>query len=238
MASAGKSSTKIAPALGFEPNPDKALTQSPHESRTKLSLDQLSRSKSGVKIDQREPTRSVRKIPINAFDDGPETNQHKLRAQYYDYITMGRFQIDSITTTAKICLWVLLPCLKILSILTAAVFWIAAPFYLISLVNWQIPWKSIYFVYTCIVGFPLDDQVWRFLFPAAGSNSSYHLRVSIHTSLYYSSPAIGSTTLPILIDSPMALFFLMTLMFISHHLLCFTHDCLTKFVPTMRATGR
>lgn len=238
MTSATKSSGKIEPPF-FDAGPDllKTPTQTPQASQTKPSLDQLSHSKSRCKIDQGEPVRSMRKMPISDFPDASEVKQPKPHARYYNYITMGRFQIDSTIIRARICLWVLFPCIKILSILTAAVFWIAAPFYLISLVDWQISWKSIYFAYKYIGGLPLADHVRRILFSNVGSNISYHLRVAIHTSLYYRSPAICSTTLPILIDSPAALFFVMTFMFISHHLLCFAHDCLTKFVPTIRATG-
>lgn len=220
--------------LSLEPDLFKTPAQTPQGSRTKNSLDQILPDKSGCKIEQ-EPIRSIRKTPINTFDHALEIRQPTLRTRYYDYITMGRFQIDSTITRARICLLVLFSCLKILSILTAAGFWIAAPLYLISLVDWQIPWKFIYFTDRYIRGLPLTDHVWRFLFPNGGS--SYHLRVEIHTSLYSHSPAIFSTILPILIDNPVFLFFLMTFMFISHHLLCFAHDCLTKFTSTIRATG-
>lgn len=233
MTSATKSSGKIEPPF-FDAGPDllKTPTQTPQASQTKPSLDQLSHSKSGRKTGQGEPVRSMRKMPISDFNDAREITQHEPHVQRYDYITMGSFHIDSTITRARICLRVLLFCIKIFSILTAAVFWITAPFYLASLVNWQLPWKLIYLTYAYFGGRPLAGHTLKILFPDVGSGG-YHLRVAIHPSLYHQSPAMWSMTLPILIDHSMALFFLVAFMFIGHHLLCFAHGCLTKFGRTI-----
>lgn len=210
--------------------------QTPEASQRKQILDQLSRSKSKCKTGQEEPARSMTRIPMNAFNDTPEINQHEADIRRYDYIAMGSFHIDSTTPRAQICLKVLLFGIRVFSVLTAAVFWMIAPFYLISLVNWQLPWKLIYLTYTYFGGRPMAGPILKILFPNVGS-SGYHLRVAVHSSLYYRSPAMYSMTLPILIDCPMALFFVMAFMFIGHYLLCFTHDCLTKFGRTIRTKG-
>ena len=244
MASATKSAAKskalqlkIEPTFsGTKPNLMISPAQTPQVSQSKQILDQLSRSKSGYKIGQEEPVRSMRTIPMNAFNDTPEIKQHEPHVRRYDYITMGSFHIDSTITRARICLRVLLFCIRVFSILTAAVFWVIAPFYLIGLVNWQLPWKLIYLTYTYFGGRPLAGHISKILFPDVGSGG-YHLRVAIHPSLYYQSPAMCSMTVPILIDHSMALFFLMAFMFIGHHLLCFAHDCLTKFGRTIRTKG-
>jgi hypothetical protein len=244
MASAIKSAAKteefqvkIEPTFsGVKPSLIITPAQTPQVSPSKPSLDQLSRSKSGRKIGQEESVRNMRIIPINAFNDTPEIKQHEPHVQCYDCITMGIFHIGSTITRVRICLRVLLFCIKIFSILTAAVFWITAPFYLISLVNWQLPWKLIYLTSTYFGGRPVADHILKILFPDVGSGG-YHLRLAIHASLYSQSPAIYSMTLPILIDRSMALFFLLAFMFIGHHLLCFAHDCLTKFGRTIRTKG-
>lgn len=242
MASATKSAAKNqAFQLNTEPTftditPNLMITpaQTPEASQRKQILDQLSRSKS--KIGQEELARSMRKTPMNAFDDTPEIKQHETHVNRCDYIAMGSFHIDPTTPRAQICLKVLLFGIRVFSILTAAVFWMIAPCYLISLVNWQLPWKLIYLTYTYFSGRPLAGPILKIMFPNVGS-SGYHLRVALHSSLYYRSPAMYSMTLPILIDCPMALFFLMAFMFIGHYLLCFTHDCLTRFGRTIRTKG-
>lgn len=243
MASATKSATKNGPfQLNTEPNfTGTALNlmitpaQTPEPSQRKEILDQLSRSKSKCKSGQEEPARSMRKTPMNAFNDTLEIQQHESHVHRYDHIAMGSFRINSTIPRVQICLKVLLFCIRVLSTLTAAAFWVIAPCYLISLVNWQLPWKLIYLTYTYFGGRPLDGHTLKFLFPEVANG--YHLRVAMHSSLYSQSPALYSMTLPILVDCPMALFFLMAFMFIGHYLLYFAHDCLTKFGRMIRTKG-
>ena len=188
-------------------------------------------NKSGVKSAQRqEPTRSAQ-IPIQPFFDTPP----RAESQAFNFITLGRFQTGSTITRIRICKWVVLLTIKILSILTATVFWLAAPIYLKTLLNWKAPGNIFYeLTLRYLSGSPSTTSIWKHIFPGTDCSNSHHLRLAVHSSSYLHSPIIYSTSIPLLLDNPMVWLFVMVSMFNSHHLLCFAHDCLSRVSPTIR----
>lgn len=221
MSSALKSSSKL----------HQDLLQSPTDSVSKQDHTLLSQNKSGVKSEQRqEPTRS-KQVPLQPFVGIPPRAQ----SQAFNFITLGRFQIDSTITRARICTFVLLLTIKMLSILTATVFWLAAPIYLKTLLNWEAPGKILYeLTLRYLSGSPSTTSIWRHIFPGTDYSNSPHLRLTVHRSSYPHSPIIYSTSIPIFLDNPMVWIFVMVFMFTSHHLLCFAHECLSKVRPSIR----
>jgi hypothetical protein len=209
--------------------------RSPPDSLSKQDFALLSQNKSGVKGEQRQEPTSSEKVPVQPFVDVPPRAQ----SQAFNFITLGRFQIDSTVTRVRISKWVLLLTIKILSILTATVFWLATLICLKALLNWQSPWKIIYeFTLRYLSGSPRTAHIWRHIFPGTDCSNSHHLRLTVHTSSYLHSPIIYSTSIPLLLDNPMVWLLVIAFMFTSHHLLCFAHDCLSKVSPTIRAANQ
>jgi hypothetical protein len=142
-----------------------------------------------------------------------------------NYITLGLFRIDP--TIPRISL--LISAIRRLSTLTGISFWLAAANCFRILGCWGTPWRIIYeFVVGRLSNTPLLTIIWRCLFPGAGYADGHHLRLSVHTSGFTHSPAIYSASIPLYLSGIMAWLSFAALMFISHHLLCFFHDCLTQ----------
>lgn len=146
----------------------------------------------------------------------------------FNFITMGRIQLDSTIIRAWISKLVLLLTIKILSMLTAALFWLALPFYVHSLYSWQAPLNIFYDLTSRYSSGSVSDIIWRHLVPATDFSSGYQLKLVVHQTSYLQSKTFYSTSIPLFLENPIAWFFLLTLMFISHHLLCFAHDSLTR----------
>lgn len=207
------------------------LLRSPPDSVSKQDYTLLSQTKSGVKSEQRQESTRSKQVPLQPFVDIPPRTQ----SQAFNFITMGMFQIDSTITRVRICKYVLLLNIKILSILTATVFWLAAPIYLKTLLNWQAPGNILYeLVLRYLSGSPSTTSIWRHLFPGTDYSNSHHLRLAVHRSNQLHSPIIYSTSISLLLDNPMVWLFVMVFMFTSHCLLCFANDFLSKVSPTIR----
>jgi hypothetical protein len=221
----------MSSGLKASPKPPQNLLQTPPDSLSKREFTVLLQNNSGFKSEQRQEPTSSRKVPVQPFVDVPPTAQ----SQTFNFITMRRFQIDSTITRVRICKWVLLLTIKILSILTATVFWLAAPIFLKTLFSWEAPIKIFYeLILRCISGSRSTTPIWRHIFPGTDYRNSYHLRLTIQPSSYLHSPIIYSASTPLLLDNPMVWLFVMAFMFTNHHLLCFAHDCLSKVSPTIR----
>ena len=159
----------------------------------------------------------------------------RAQSPVFNFITMGRFQLESTIARAWICKLILLLTIKILSIQTAAVFWLAALICLKTLLNWQAPANVLYeLTYQYTSGSRSTTPIWSHIFPATDYINSRNLRLAVHRSSYLNSPIIYSTSIPLIIDNPVVWIFVMVLMFVSHHLLCFAHDCLSKVSPTIQ----
>lgn len=207
------------------------LLRSPPDSFSKQDDTLLSQNKSGVKSGQREePTRS-QQVPVQPFVDTPPRAQ----SQTFNFITMRKFQIESTITRARICKSVLLLTAKMLSMVTAAVFWLSVLICLKTLLNWQAPWRILYeLIVRWFSASTSTTSIWRLIFIGTNYSDSYYLRLTVHRSSYLHSPSIYSISTPLLLENPMVWFSVMLLMFISHHLSCLAHDCLNKISPTIR----
>jgi hypothetical protein len=205
--------------------------RSPPESLSKQDCDRLSQNKSGVKSTQREEPSSCKQVPLQPCVVIPS----RARSQAFNFITLGRFQVDSTITRLRICKLILLLTIKILSIQTAAVFWLASLICLKTLLNWQAPANILYeLTYQYTLGSRSTTPIWSHIFPATDYINSRNLRLTVHRSSYLNSPIIYSTSIPLIIDDPIVWIFVMVFMFVSHHLLCFAHDCLSKVSPTIQ----
>jgi hypothetical protein len=211
------------------------LQRTPPRSGVKQDNTLLSKSKPDLNSESRpelpRPELSSRKQePAQLLVEIPP----KAQSQAFNFITMGRFQIGSSITRVRICKLLLLLTIKILSILTATVFWLSAPIYLKTLLNWQAPGKIFYeLTLRYLSGSPPTTPIWRHIFPGTDCSNSHHLRLAVHSSSYLHSPIIYSTSIPLLLDNPIVWLFVMVFMFSSHHLLCFAYDCLSKVSPTI-----
>lgn len=215
-------------------NPHPDLLRTPPGSFSKQDIPVLSLNKSPVKSERRQEPPSSTKVPIQPFTDVPPRAQSRAA----NFITLGRFHIDSTITRLRICRWVLLLTIKMLSILTATVFWLATPIFLKNLLNWQAPGKIIYeLTLRYLSNMPPTTPIWKNIFPGTDYSNSPHLRLTVHASSYQHSPIIYTTSIPLILDNPMIWLVLLVSMFIGHHLLCFTHDCLSKVSPTIRAAN-
>jgi hypothetical protein len=211
------------------------LQRTPQRSGAKQDNIMLSQSKPNPNSEPRSelprPELSMRRQePAQpAFEIPP-----RAQTPAFNFITMGRFQLDSTITRAWICNRVLLLTIKILSMLTAAVFWLAFPFYIKTLLSWKAPLNIFYDIidsYTS--GLPSTTPIWRRLFPAT-DYTGHQLRLIVHQSSYLHSQTFYSASIPLILDNPLVWLFVMTLMFASHHLLCFAHDCVSKVSSTIR----
>lgn len=201
------------------------LQLTPRRSLSKQDLAQNSQSKSGVRSEPEQQPTSSKKIPIQPFFGVPPRAQ----TQIPNYITLGMFRIDPTIAKVSICKWVVLFTIKILSILTAILFWLATTICFKTLLSWKAPGQILYeLTIRHLSGSSTTATIWRHLFPDTDYINSHHLRLAVHTSSYKHSPIIYSTSIPLLLDNPMVWLSLMVFMFISHHLLCFSHDCLSS----------
>jgi hypothetical protein len=207
------------------PNP----LQTPQQSFSKQDSALPSQHKSGMKTPQRQESISRAKVSIKSFLNIPPREP----SYAFNFITMGRFQIDSTITRVRVFTWLLLLSIKIVSLLTATAFWLATIIFIKNLSEWDGPLKILYFTLRYLGGSPPVDNLLRHIFFGTGYLSGPHLRLAVHTSNYINSPAIYSTSIPILHSNPFVWLFIMTFMFISHYLTCFAHDCLSKVSPTI-----
>lgn len=146
----------------------------------------------------------------------------------FNFITMGIIQLDSTTTRAWISKWILLLTIKMLSMLTAALFWLALPIYAYSLYRWQAPLNIFYDLTSRYSSGSVSTIIWRHIFPATEFSSGHQLKLVVHQTSYLQSQTFYSTSIPLFLENPIAWLFLMTFMFTSHHLLCFAYDSLDK----------
>lgn len=206
------------------------LIQTPSGSVSKRDI-LLSQSKSGVKSERRQEPSTRAQEPVQPFIDIPPRDQR----QAFNFITLGRFQINSTITRIRICKFILLLNIKMLAILTATVFWLATAIYLKTLLNWEGP---RHFFYELALRYfsdaPQTTSIWRHIFPGTNYGNSHHLRLTVHRSSNLQSTVIYSTLIPLLIDNPMVWLFVMVCMFINHYLLCVATDFLSKVHPTIR----
>lgn len=194
----------------------------------------FSQNKSVAKSEQRQESTRNKQVPLPPFVDIPPRSQ----SPPFSFIMLRRFQLDSTITRAWICKFILLLTIKILSILTAIVFWLTVPIYLKTLLSWQAPRKILYeLTLRYFSDSPSTSSIWRHIFPGSDFSNSYHLRLTVHSTGYIHSPTLYSTAMTIIIDNPLIWLFVMVFMFISHHLLCFAHDCLSKVSPTIRSAN-
>lgn len=199
--------------------------QTPRRSSSKQDLPQNSQNKPGVKTEPGQPTASNRKAPEQPVFGALPRNQSRAP----NYITMGMFHIGPTTAKVSIFKAMLLFTTKVLSVLTAFFFWLATAICFKTSICWKAPAQLLYeLVIRYLSGAPITDTIWRHLFPGTDYSNSHHLRLAVHTSNYTHSPAIYSTSIPLLLDNPVVWLSLMAFMFISHHLLCFSHDCLSN----------
>ena len=207
-----------------------SLLRSPYQSLTKQGSVMPSQNKSAVKTPKKQESVRNIKVPIQQFDDTPPTDE----INSLNFITMGRFEMDSTSTQVRVFTWLLLLNIKIVSLVTAAAFWLATIAFFKSLTEWHGPLKALYFALKYLSGFQTVDGLWRHILLGSEYLSGPHLRLAVHTSNYVHSPAIYSTSIPIIHNHPFVWLFVMTLMFISHYFTCFAHDCLSKLSPTIR----
>lgn len=142
-----------------------------------------------------------------------------------NYITLGLFRIDP--TIPRISL--LISTIRRLSALTGISFWLAAANCFRILASRGTQWRILYEIVAGVLSnTPILTTILRCLFPGAGYAGGHEVRLSVHASGFIHAPAIYSTTISLYPSSIMAWLSLTALMFISHHLLCFFHDCLTQ----------
>ena len=225
MTSRAKSSVKHDSDLDKVTN--LTLLQTPYQSLTKQGSVQHSQNRSGMKTPKKQESVSNVKVSIQPFVDTPPTDQSRA----LNFITMGRFQIDSTINKVRVFTWLLLFNVKVFSLLTATVFWLATIIFIKKLSEWNGLWEAVCFALRYLVGSQTLNDLWRHIFLGNEYHSGPHLRLAVHTSNYIHSPAIYSTSIPILYNNPFVWLFVMTLMFISHYFTCFAHDCLSKIQP-------
>jgi hypothetical protein len=167
---------------------------------------------------------------LQPFIDAPPRAQ----IQAFNFITLGRFQIDS-TITRRICKVLLLLTIKMLSMLTATVFWICTPVCLKTLLNWKAPGNILYELPRYLSGSPSATSIWRHIFPGTEYANSHHLRLAIHGSSHPHSPIIYSTSITLILENPVVWLSVLLFMFTSQHLLCFAHDSISKVNPAIRS---
>ena len=206
------------------------LLRTPQRSFSKQGSALHSQHKSGVKIPQRQESISKTRVSIEPFIEIPPTDQSRA----FNFITMGRFQIDSTITGVRVFTWLLLFTIKIVSILTATAFWLATIIFIKTLSEWNGPLELLYFTFRYLKGAPPVDNLWMHIFLGTEYLSGPQLRLAVHSSNYVYAPAIYSTSIPIIYDNPFVWLFVMTFMFISHYFACFAHDCLSKLSSTIR----
>jgi hypothetical protein len=209
---------KLNQAAEYPTDPD--LTQSPQVSLFKREPAQFSPHMSGVKSPlKQEP--SNRKV-IRSFPDVSPRDQRRA----FNYITMGRFWINPTTIRSRVFTWLLLLSIKMVSILTAAVFWLATVSLIISMFAWggQV-WILCYALK--YIGGPPADTLWRHICLGT-TNRGPHLRLAVHASNYVNSQVICSISIQILQDHSFFWLFAMAFMFISHWFACFAHDCVSS----------
>jgi hypothetical protein len=211
MASRTNSASPQIPQTPLRRAPTQEITLDPRSvSRARTEQGQQPSLNSGIRTPPPPPLLTV---------------PHRTQNRAPNYITLGMFRIDP--TNARISL--LLSVIKKLSILTSTFFWIVFANCFTTLLFWGVPWRVLYELITgCFSGTLTTTTIWRCLFPGTDNTNSHHLRLAIHTSSYTHSPVVYSTSIPLNLGSTMTWFSLMTFLFISNHLLCFFHDCLTQ----------
>lgn len=222
MTSRTNSSMKLQQESEQVKYPTPPLT--PQQSFSKQGSALPSQRKSAMKSPQRQDSVSRAQVPIQPF---PEIRP-RAQSLAFNFITMGRFQIDSTITRARVFIWLLLLSTKMVSILTATAFWLATIIAIKNLLDWNGPLKILYFTVRYLGGSPPVKDLWSHIFLGTEYLSGPHLRLAVHNSDYIHSSAIYSTSIPILYDNPFVWLFVMALMFISHYFTCFAHDCLAK----------
>lgn len=224
MSSRLNSSVKLTQYPEYQPAPESLET--PHNSLCKQDPRFLSLRKSGVKSPQRQESISRAVVPIRQFDDIPPRDQSRA----FNFITMGRFNIGSTIIRVRVFTWLLLLTIKVVSILTAAAFWLATALLITNL-------SGIYGTSTVLCSAlrylegPQIDIIWRQICLNTGYLRVPHLRLTVYASNSLRSPLIYSTSMSIPHEDPLLWFYVMVLMFICHFLTCFAHDCLSKLKP-------
>lgn len=191
----------------------------------------LSRSKSGAKSEQKQELISRnRQASIQAFVDTPPRTQ----GHAFSFITFRQFEVDYTTTRLEIFTSVLLLTIGVLSIVTAAIFWITVIISLMALFTWRTPGQMLYdLIIRWLSDSPVNSPIWQQLYLGSGSDG-LHLRLAVHFSSYLNSPVIYSIMNPVVSNNPWAWLFVIVFMFTSHYLLCFAYGCLSKLSLRLR----
>ena len=197
-------------------------------------LSQNKQNKSGLKNEQTPELTRTKEVPLQPVAAIPPTAQ-PAQPRTFNFITMGRLQLDSTVTRLRICKFILLLIIKALSIPTAFAFWLSVPFCLTTLLTWKAPVNFFYeLTLRYLSGSSSTTPIWRQSFPDTDCSNSHHLRLSVHRSSYLHSSIICSTSVPLLVHNHMVWLSVMIFMFLSHHFLCFAHDCLSRVNSTIR----
>ena len=218
-----------------EPEQDLDLNppQTPRHSYPKPGSAVISHNKSGAKSPRIQESMSRTKVPIETFHDVPP-KVHDL----HRYVSPGKtFQIDPTITRVRIFRWLLLWSIKVASIVTAIVFWLATILFIKLLVTWETPYRAFAVLLSHLKGLPLPANIWRYIFLGSGYVNGPHLRVAVHASSYLHSATHYSASIPILLGDPLVWLFVMFIMVTSHSFLQFAHDCLSKLSPSTRAAN-
>lgn len=224
MSSRATSSMKLHQTTEY---PD--LLQSPQLSHVKPEPTQFSPYASVVKSPLKQEPISNRKVlqPSPGVSPGDQRRA-------FNYITMGRLWINPTTTRSPVFTWLLLLSIKIVSILTAAVFWLATVILISSMFAWGGQVWILCFALKYLGG-PPANTLWRHICLGT-TNRGPHLRLAVHASNYVHSQVICSISIQILHDQLFFWLSVMAFMFISHYFTCFAHDCLIKLTPNVNTT--
>lgn len=218
MSSRSTSNMNMHKATEYPPEPN--LLQSPQLSTCKKEHARPSPYVSGVKGPITPELISNRKAPPLSPDASPRDQRRA-----FNYITMGRFQIYPTTTRVRVFTWLLLLSIEVVSILTAAAFWLATMIFISSMFDWNAPLGILCFALKYLE-VPPFDTLWKHI--CLGPHRGPHLRLAVHASNYVNSPVICSTSIKILHEHPFIWLFTMAFMFISHCFACFARGCVSK----------
>ena len=144
-----------------------------------------------------------------------------------NFIPIGRFRLEFTVNAERIVYFMLALTTNTASVVTGAVFWVAAGFFIWTFFTSQVP--GIVFnelIQRYIAGYPPNGSIWGYMFPATESNNAHQVRLTVHIPGYPHPRMIYSTTIPILLGNPVFWLILMVCMWMSHRLLYSVHGFL------------
>lgn len=171
------------------------------------------------------------------------------------FFTLKRWKIESTIDRTQICLWTFIMMMKLLMLVVVVSFWIASLLFVKTLATWggfqrvmdgfarrrEMALNAVGDQAGNANDAGADDgqnqeTIWEDLFPAGIRFASYHLNLIVSDSGLRAARPVFGLRFALLLTNPIVWLLVILILFISHHLIKFVHDCLQNALQATRVT--